>query len=123
MAIRRAMAVVVALVVAGVFAVSGVAAQQAPKPDNKKRSKQEQQEIETVVKLVDGPFSTLEGEWRFVGLDAGNSGPPASKVMLDLRYAFSSGALQSIVSPVFDRIANTLVDSFVKRAEQVHGPR
>jgi ribosome-associated toxin RatA of RatAB toxin-antitoxin module len=24
---------------------------------------------------------------------------------------------------VFDRIANTLVDSFVARAEQVHGPR
>jgi ribosome-associated toxin RatA of RatAB toxin-antitoxin module len=24
---------------------------------------------------------------------------------------------------VFDRVANTLVDSFVQRAEQVHGPR
>jgi ribosome-associated toxin RatA of RatAB toxin-antitoxin module len=24
---------------------------------------------------------------------------------------------------VFDRIANTFVDSFVRRAEQVHGPR
>src|SRR5918993_5477955 len=55
MGIRRAMAVVVALVVAATFAVSGVAAQQqGQKPDNKKRSKQEQQEIETVVKLVDG---------------------------------------------------------------------
>jgi ribosome-associated toxin RatA of RatAB toxin-antitoxin module len=28
-----------------------------------------------------------------------------------------------VVSPVFDRIANTFVDSFVKRAEQVHGRR
>jgi ribosome-associated toxin RatA of RatAB toxin-antitoxin module len=28
-----------------------------------------------------------------------------------------------VVSPVFDRIANTFVDSFVKRAEQVYGPR
>src|SRR5688572_24688929 len=55
MAIRRAMAVVVALVVSVTFAASGVAAQQqGQKPDNKKRSKQEQQEIETVVKLVDG---------------------------------------------------------------------
>ena len=49
MAIRRAMALVVALV----FSVTAAAAQQA-KPDNKKRSKQEQQEIETLVKLVDG---------------------------------------------------------------------
>ncbi len=54
MAIRRAMAVVVALVVSVTFAASGIAAQQAQKQDNKKRSKQEQQEIETVVKLVDG---------------------------------------------------------------------
>ena len=55
MAIRRLMAMVVALVVSVTFAASGVAAQQAQaKPDTKKRSKQEQQEIETVVKLVDG---------------------------------------------------------------------
>ncbi len=55
MAIRRAMAMVVALVVSATFAASGVdAQQQGQKPDNKKRSKQEQQEIETVVKLVDG---------------------------------------------------------------------
>lgn len=76
-----------------------------------------------VVQLVDGPFSMLEGEWRFVPLQAGEGAPPASRVELDLRYAFSSTALQALVSPVFDRIANTLVDSFVKRAEQVHGPR
>ena len=43
MAIRRAMTLVVALVVSASFAVS---AQQAPKQDNKKRSKQEQAEIE-----------------------------------------------------------------------------
>jgi len=53
MAIRRAMTMVVALVVSATFAVSGVAAQQAQaKQDTKKRSKQEQQEIDTVVKLV-----------------------------------------------------------------------
>ncbi|MCM5681124.1 type II toxin-antitoxin system RatA family toxin [Schlegelella sp. S2-27] len=76
-----------------------------------------------VVKLIDGPFSLLEGNWRFHALGSGSSGPPASKVELDLRYAFSSGALQALVSPVFDRIANTLVDSFVRRAEQVYGER
>ena len=54
MAIRRAMATVVALVVAATFAASGIAAQQS-KPDSKqKRSKQEQAEIEQLVKLVDG---------------------------------------------------------------------
>jgi len=50
MAIRRALAMVVALAVSATFAV----AQQPQKKDERKRSKQEQQEIEFVVKLVDG---------------------------------------------------------------------
>jgi hypothetical protein len=54
MAIRRALATVVALVVSATLAASGIAAQQAPKKDDRKRSKAEQQEIEQVVKLVDG---------------------------------------------------------------------
>jgi hypothetical protein len=54
MVIRRALTVAVALVISATLAASGIAAQQAPKKDEKKRSKAEQQEIETVVKLVDG---------------------------------------------------------------------
>lgn len=83
-----------------------------------------------LVGLVDGPFSLLDGNWQFLPLGpAPAEGAPAApvekacKVELDLRYAFSSTALEVVVSPVFDRIANTLVDSFVRRAEQVYGPR
>jgi len=50
MAIRRAVTLMVALTVSASFAF----AQTAQKPDNRKRSKQEQQEIEQVVKTVDG---------------------------------------------------------------------
>jgi ribosome-associated toxin RatA of RatAB toxin-antitoxin module len=74
------------------------------------------------VALVDGPFSVLDGTWLFKPL-AATGGKPACKIDFDLRYAFSSGALEAVVSPVFDRIANTFVDSFVKRAQAVHGPR
>jgi len=77
-----------------------------------------------VVGLVDGPFSLLDGTWEFLPLgSAAGAAERACKVELDLRYAFSSGALEAVVSPVFDRVANTLVDSFVRRAEQVYGPR
>ena len=72
-----------------------------------------------VVALVDGPFSRLDGTWNFIRLGSGN----ACKIEFDMRYAFSSIGLEAIVSPVFDKIANTFVDSFVKRAEQVYGPR
>ena len=47
----------------------------------------------------------------------------ACKIEFELRYAFANGLLEAAISPVFDRIANTFVDSFVRRAEQVHGPR
>jgi ribosome-associated toxin RatA of RatAB toxin-antitoxin module len=79
------------------------------------------------VALIDGPFSELEGTWQFLPLSRGGaaSGADAAacRIEFDLRYAFSNAALEALVSPVFDRIANTLVDSFVERAEQVHGPR
>lgn len=72
------------------------------------------------VRLVDGPFSLLDGHWLFqrVGSEA-----QACKIEFELRYAFASLALEAVVSPVFDRIANTFVDSFVKRAAQVYGDR
>ena len=80
-----------------------------------------------IVKLVDGPFSLLEGNWLFAPVgragQALDADARACRVALDLRYAFSNAALEAIVSPVFDRIADSLVDSFVQRAEQVHGPR
>ncbi len=73
--------------------------------------------------LVDGPFSVLEGDWQFLDLGTGAASPAACKIEFDLRYAFAGGALNALISPVFDKIANTFVDSFVKRAEQVYGPR
>ena len=76
-----------------------------------------------LVQLVDGPFSTLDGAWVFHPLGRPGSEAQACKVEFDLRYAFSSGALEAVLSPVFDRIANTFVDSFVKRAEEVYGAR
>lgn len=84
-------------------------------------------DAEVQVNLVDGPFSHLAGTWQFLpigraGADAGDA-PRACRIAFDLSYAFSSRALEAVVSPVFDRIADTFVDSFVQRAEAVHGPR
>jgi len=75
------------------------------------------------MRLIDGPFSLLDGTWLFKPLGDPATDRPACKVELDLQYAFSSRALETVVSPVFDRVANTLVDSFVQRAEAVYGPR
>ena len=69
--------------------------------------------------LVRGPFSRLEGEWRF--LPVGQGTERACRVELTLQYGFDSGALATLVGPIFDRIANSMVEAFVARAEQVYG--
>ena len=75
------------------------------------------------VQLVDGPFSLLDGTWLFKPLGRPGSDQQACKIEFEMRYAFSSPALETVVSPVFDRVANTLVDCFVRRAEEVYGAR
>ena len=69
--------------------------------------------------LVDGPFSRLEGDWVFTPV--GDDAQRACRVGLKLEYGFANNLLAAMVGPVFDRIAGSLVDAFVKRAEQVYG--
>jgi ribosome-associated toxin RatA of RatAB toxin-antitoxin module len=73
------------------------------------------------MKLVEGPFSRLDGEWKFIPLGGNEEQQRACKVELELHYGFESTTLGALVGPVFDRIAGSLVDAFVKRAEQVYG--
>lgn len=74
---------------------------------------------EVAMQLVDGPFSQLDGAWRFIPV--GGPGQNACRVELQLNYGFDNAALAALVGPVFDKIASSLVDAFVKRAEQVYG--
>jgi ribosome-associated toxin RatA of RatAB toxin-antitoxin module len=71
------------------------------------------------MQLVDGPFSNLDGEWLFLAV--GDAAQRACRVELKLRYGFDNAALATLVGPVFDKIAGSLVDAFVKRAEHVYG--
>ena len=69
--------------------------------------------------LVDGPFSKLEGQWDFTPVV--KAADRACKVEFALSYDFDSVALAALVGPVFDKIAGSLVDAFVKRAGTVYG--
>lgn len=68
------------------------------------------------IELVDGPFRTLNGIWRFIELDESSS-----KIELDLEFDFSTAFLARIVGPVFSQIANRQLDAFQRRAAQVYG--
>ena len=67
------------------------------------------------IRLKEGPFSHLDGSWTFTPL-----GDAACKIEFALSYTFSSRLLDKALGPVFNHIANTFVDAFVKRAEQVY---
>jgi ribosome-associated toxin RatA of RatAB toxin-antitoxin module len=67
-----------------------------------------------VVTLKDGPFRHLHGEWRFRAL-----AEDACKVEFELAYEFAH-LLERVVGPVFNHIANTFVDAFVRRAETLY---
>lgn len=68
------------------------------------------------IRLIEGPFSQLDGSWLFTPL-AGRG----CKIEFKLHYEFAGRVLDRLVNPVFHHIASTLVDAFVKRAEQVYG--
>jgi ribosome-associated toxin RatA of RatAB toxin-antitoxin module len=71
-----------------------------------------------VVTLRDGPFRHLHGEWRFQALDAS-----ACKVEFELAYEFATQLLDRVIGPVFNHIANTFIDAFVRRASNLYGSR
>ncbi len=77
-----------------------------------------QPDTEVSIELVDGPFSQLQGRWRFEPL-----GEQGCKISLFLEYDFSSKVVGLVVGPVFSQIANSLVDAFQKRAVEVYGQR
>ena len=68
------------------------------------------------IRLVSGPFSALDGTWRF-----GSLAPEACRIDFRLHYEFSSKLLERLGGPVFHYIANNLVDAFLKRAEKLYG--
>ena len=68
------------------------------------------------INLERGPFRRFEGEWHLVPLTA-----DGCRIAFTFRYEFDSMLARTLATPVFDRIANSHVDAFVARAEQVLG--
>jgi len=68
------------------------------------------------IELVEGPFKHLVGRWEFKSLRE-----DACKVELELDFDFSGKLINAAFGTVFHQVANTLVDAFCKRADEVHG--
>jgi ribosome-associated toxin RatA of RatAB toxin-antitoxin module len=66
--------------------------------------------------LVNGPFKTLEGEWRLTPVEG-----LGCRVELTLKFAFSNRFTAVVMEPLFEGMAAQLVDAFVARARQLGG--
>lgn len=67
------------------------------------------------LRLVQGPFRRFAASWRFRPLSA-----QACKVEFSLEYELS-GPLARILGRLFDHIADSMVDAFTHRADEVYG--
>ena len=63
------------------------------------------------MRLVRGPFRHFSAAWRFTPLS-----PQASRIEFSLEYEFASRALAKLLEPLFEHIADTMVDAFTRRA-------
>jgi len=64
------------------------------------------------MRLVEGPFRSFRAAWRFRPL-----GEHACAVEFSMEYELASGALGRLLGPLFDHIADTMVDAFKRRAD------
>lgn len=67
------------------------------------------------MRLLEGPFRRFEAHWRFHAL-----GPRAARIEFSMAYELAGGLVARALAPVFDSIADTMVDAFKRRADQVH---
>lgn len=67
------------------------------------------------IRLLDGPFTHLEGFWRF------DETPEGCLVTFDLEFQFATRMLSMFLGSLFEQMSNTMVDAFCARAVQLHG--
>ena len=67
------------------------------------------------MRLVEGPFRQFSAAWRFTPL-----GEHACQIEYSMRYQFASRTLARLFEPLFNQIADTMVDAFTRRAGELH---
>jgi ribosome-associated toxin RatA of RatAB toxin-antitoxin module len=63
------------------------------------------------MRLVEGPFRKFEASWHFTPL-----GKDACKAEFSLKYEFASPIAATALQPVFNRLADSTVEAFSRRA-------
>ncbi len=70
------------------------------------------------MRLVEGPFKHLTGYWKFNPEDE-----QSCHIQLHMNYEFKNKIIKYTLGKMFYTVMNTMVESFVQRAQQVYGGR
>ncbi len=68
------------------------------------------------LQLRKGPFRHFAAHWRFRAL-----GEHAARIDFAMEYEFSGAVVSRALGPLFDAIADSMVDAFKRRADSVYG--
>lgn len=68
------------------------------------------------IEMIDGPLKRLQGAWVFT-----DRPPKGCDVRLTLEYETHRTPFGAILRALFDEIANSQLNAFVRRAERVYG--
>lgn len=68
-----------------------------------------------VMRLVEGPFSSFAGDWRFIPLSE-----EASKVEFHLYFEFKNKLIELAFGRIFKEMANSMVMVFTRRVKEVY---
>ncbi len=66
--------------------------------------------------LIDGPFKYLHGIFKFERRDNNKT-----EITFDLSFELSNKIFAMMYGPLFQQVAASLVDAFVKRAKEIYG--
>jgi ribosome-associated toxin RatA of RatAB toxin-antitoxin module len=72
-------------------------------------------DAQIVMRLVDGPFRNLVGEWRFDAI-----AERGSRVSFRVEFEFKNRLTAAAMGAAFETVCSTIVDAFVSRAQKIY---
>jgi ribosome-associated toxin RatA of RatAB toxin-antitoxin module len=67
------------------------------------------------MQLMEGPFRSLDGLWRFTSI-----GSRGSRVDFRVEFEFKNRLMAAALNAVFESLCGSIVDAFVQRARKVY---
>ena len=70
------------------------------------------------MRLIEGPFKHLSGYWKFNLEDE-----QSCQIQLHMHFEFKNKVIKHTLGKAFHKVMDSLVESFVQRAQQIYGNR